>query len=120
MATFTYEALNTGGQEVKAELEAPSKEEAVAKIRGLGYFPTKITEKGAKKKISAKKAASRSKKKAAGAGFGWVGVKILTQFTRQLSTLQDAGLPLLRSIQILEAQQKPGQLKAILAEALTR
>ena len=55
MATFTYEALNSGGQEVKAELEAPSKEEAVAKIRGLGYFPTKITEKGAKKKVSAKR-----------------------------------------------------------------
>ena len=116
MATFTYEALNTGGQEVKAELEAPSKEEAVAKIRGLGYFPTKITEKGAKKKISAKKAALRSKKKAAGAGFGWVGVKILTQFTRQLSTLNDAGLPILRSIRILQEQAPPGLFRNVLKE----
>ena len=40
--------------------------------------------------------------------------KKLTLFTRQLSTLQDAGLPLLRSIQILEQQQKPGLLKSIL------
>jgi type IV pilus assembly protein PilC len=38
----------------------------------------------------------------------------MTTFTRQLSTLQDAGLPLLRSLQILESQQKPGQLKNIL------
>src|SRR5213075_2457295 len=35
-------------------------------------------------------------------------------FTRQLSTLQYAGLPILRSLQILEQQQKPGLLKAII------
>ncbi|MEZ6067505.1 MAG: type II secretion system F family protein [Planctomycetaceae bacterium] len=37
--------------------------------------------------------------------------KQLTQFTRQLSTLQDAGLPILRSLRILEGQAKPGPLK---------
>ncbi|MBN1490446.1 MAG: type II secretion system F family protein, partial [Phycisphaerae bacterium] len=36
------------------------------------------------------------------------------QFTRQLSTLQDAGLPVLRSLRILEQQQKPGQLRLII------
>ena len=46
--------------------------------------------------------------------FGGVSTKKLTLFTRQLSTLQDAGLPLLRSLQILESQQKPGKLKSIL------
>jgi len=45
---------------------------------------------------------------------GKVGQKQLTNFTRQFSTLQDAGLPILRSLQILEQQQKPGQLKQIL------
>ena len=35
----------------------------------------------------------------------------LTTFTRQLSILQDAGLPILRSLKILEEQQKPGRLK---------
>jgi type IV pilus assembly protein PilC len=35
----------------------------------------------------------------------------MTQFTRQLSTLQDAGLPILRSLRILEQQQKPGMLR---------
>ena len=38
----------------------------------------------------------------------------MTTFTRQLSTLQDAGLPLLRSLQILESQQKPGRLRTVL------
>jgi type IV pilus assembly protein PilC len=45
---------------------------------------------------------------------GGVPRKQLVNFTRQLSTLQDAGLPILRSLQILETQQKPGLLKAII------
>ncbi len=110
MSVFVYEALNSAGQEVRDEVEAPSKEEAVAKVRSLGYFPTKVTEKAGKKKVAAR-TTSGGKRKAAGTGFGWVSTKQLTQFTRQLSTLQDAGLPILRSIRILEQQQKPGMLK---------
>ncbi len=115
MAVFQYEALNSSGQEVRDEVEAPSREEAVAKVRSLGYFPTKVTEKAGKKKVGAKQT-SAAKKKAAGTGFGWVKTKILTQFTRQLSTLQDAGLPILRSIKILEQQQRPGMLKNVLKQ----
>lgn len=113
MPVFQYEALNSSGQEVKAELEAPSKEEAAAKVRSLGYFLTKdVVEKSGKKKTLAKKdATGQTRRKAAGTGLGWVGTKQLTQFTRQLSTLQDAGLPILRSIRILEQQAKPGMLK---------
>lgn len=115
MAVFQYEALNSSGQEVKDEVEAPSKEEAVAKVRSLGYFPTKVTEKSGKKKVGARQTTG-GKRKAAGTGFGWVGTKVLTQFTRQLSTLQDAGLPILRSIKILEQQQRPGMLKNVLKQ----
>ena len=117
MAVFTYQALNTSGQEVKDEVEAPTKEEAVAKVRSLGYFPTKVVEKAGKKRLAARKgAAGPKKRKAAGTGIGWVSTKLLTQFTRQLSTLQDAGLPILRSIKILEQQQKPGMLKKSLKQ----
>lgn len=119
MATFLYEAMSKDGKEVKDEIEALSTEEALAKIRGLGYFPTKIREKGAKKKI-AKAAAgvgAASRKRAAGAGgIGRVKIKLITQFTRQLSTLQDAGLPILRSLRILEQQQKPGRMKLIIRQ----
>lgn len=116
MAVFSYEALNSSGQEVKDEVEAPTKEEAVAKVRSLGYFPTKVTEKGGRKKVAARKDGGPGKRKAAGTGFGWVSLKTLTQFTRQLSTLQDAGLPILRSIRILEQQQRPGMLKSVLKQ----
>lgn len=116
MPVFTYEALNSSGQEIKDELEAPTKEEAVAKVKSLGYFPTKVSEKAGKKKIGAGRDAGIKRKKAAGAGFGWVSIKQLTQFTRQLSTLQDAGLPILRSIRILEQQAKAGMLKGSLKQ----
>ncbi|MBU0617627.1 MAG: type II secretion system F family protein, partial [Planctomycetes bacterium] len=117
MAVFTYQALNSSGQEVKDEVEAPTKEEAVAKVRSLGYFPTKVVEKAGRRRLAAKKgAAGPKKRKAAGTGIGWVSTKALTQFTRQLSTLQDAGLPILRSIKILEQQQKPGMLKKSLRQ----
>ncbi|MCH7814881.1 MAG: type II secretion system F family protein [Planctomycetes bacterium] len=109
MATYVYEAMNQAGQEVKDEVQAVSNEEALSKIRNLGYFPTRIREKGGKKKASA--APGRKKKKGGTITIGGVPSKIITQFTRQLSTLQDAGLPILRSLNILEQQQKPGLLK---------
>ncbi len=48
MGVFAYEAMNSSGQEVKDEIEAATTEEAIAKIRGKGYFPTKVREKAAK------------------------------------------------------------------------
>jgi type IV pilus assembly protein PilC len=113
MATFQYEAMNQSGQEVKDEIEAQTTEDALAKIRGLGYYPTKLKQKGGKKAEKGAAAGGPKKKKAVG-GIGRVKVKEITQFTRQLSTLQDAGLPILRSLRILEQQQKPGMMRAIL------
>ena len=46
MPKFQYEAMDSQGQEVKAELEALSSEEAISRIRNMGYFPTKVREKG--------------------------------------------------------------------------
>ena len=50
MPTYAYVAMNSSGQEVKEEVDANSSEEAIAKIRSKGYFPTKVKEKAAKKK----------------------------------------------------------------------
>ena len=112
MPTFQYEAMNAAGQEVKDEVEAVNSEEAITKIRNQGYFPTKVRQKGGAKRAAA--AGGPAKKKRGGGGVGGVSVKQLTQFTRQLSTLMDAGLPILRSLRILEQQQKPGPLRVSL------
>ncbi len=124
MATYVYEALNAAGKPEKGRIEADSSDAAIAAIRQNGFFPTTVREEkvgGSGKKESGKKSAkakSAKKKKGFNISIGGVKTKILTQFTRQLSTLQDAGLPLLRSLQILEQQQKPGKLKSILVDVV--
>jgi type IV pilus assembly protein PilC len=114
MAIFQYEAMDAKGQEVRAEIEAASQEEAITKIRALGHFPTQVRLKG--KRAAA--AAAGPKKKGKSLTLGRVGGKQLTQFTRQMSTLQDAGLPILRSLRILEDQTKPGVLKNALQDII--
>lgn len=111
MPTYHYEAMDAKGKEVKDVIEALSNEEAISKIRNLGYFPTKIREKGGRRRAKSG-AKAKGPQRPRGTG-GKVAVKLLTQFTRQLSTLQDAGLPILRSLRILEQQQKPGTLKNV-------
>jgi type IV pilus assembly protein PilC len=115
MPVYTYEAMNSSGQEVRDEIEATTSDEAIAKIRNKGFFPTKIKEKAQKKSAKKQKEASQSgPTRKMPISIGGVPRKQLVAFTRQLSTLQDAGLPILRSLQILEQQQKPGLLKAII------
>ncbi|MBM4018253.1 MAG: type II secretion system F family protein [Planctomycetes bacterium] len=114
MATFQYEAMDSRGQEVRAEVEAVNQEEAITKIRALGHFPTQVRPKGKKGPAPA----AEPKKKARSFAIGRVNAKQLTQFTRQMSTLQDAGLPILRSLRILEGQTKPGVLKNSLMDVI--
>ncbi|MEM1355630.1 MAG: type II secretion system F family protein [Planctomycetota bacterium] len=127
MPTYTFEALNEAGKPQKGTISAASSEEAIARIRSQGYFPTSVREQKSKKgkggggSAGAAPAAGKSgaKKKKSGEisiNIGGVSKKHLTQFTRQLSTLQDAGLPILRSLSILEQQQKPGLLKNTLGQ----
>lgn len=111
MPMFKYEALDAQGVGVKDEIEALSQKEAVSKIRNMGYFPTKVQQAGAKKRAAARAVARPRKRRGAG---GRVKVKLVTQFARQLSTLQDAGLPILRSLRILQEQQKSGTFKRVI------
>ncbi|NCX97890.1 MAG: type II secretion system F family protein [Planctomycetia bacterium] len=105
MPTYLFEAIDaTTGKEIRDTVDAATEAEAQATIRSMGYMVTKIK---AKKAV----AAGTAKKKNRGFVFGKVKGKDLTLFTRQLSILQDAGLPILRSLKILAQMQKPGRLK---------
>jgi len=110
MPTYHFEAMDSTGTEIKDVIEAASQEEAQQTIRQRGYFVTKIAVKKTRKDAKAK-AGATGKKKSRGIVIGGVSSKQLTAFTRQLSILQDAGLPILRSLKILENQAKPGRLK---------
>ena len=93
MPTFSYEAMSAQGKEVKDDIEVLSSEEAISKIRDLGYFPTKIREKGGRRKARVAGASSMTTAKRPRGTGGRTPTKLLTAFTRQLSTLQEAGLP---------------------------
>jgi type IV pilus assembly protein PilC len=110
MPTFQFEAMDATGQEIRDEIDAPSEEEAQTTIRQMGYFVTKISVK----KSVAKTGAGGKKKRPFAIGGGKP--KHVTAFTRQLSILQDAGLPILRSLKILENNSKPGKLKNALMD----
>src|SRR5437016_13793311 len=103
MATFTFEAVDSKGNKVKKEVDASDREDAMTKIKGMGLYPTKVKEKdGGGGAAVQQQAQAGAKPRARVLSFGGVGLRALTTFTQQLSTLQDAGLPIVRSIRIPE------------------
>src|SRR5688500_14956974 len=126
MPKFNYVAMDSRGKETKGTLDVANQNEAISRLKEMGYFPTKVTEaekpkeKGKEKKAGT--AAGGKPKKKGGInikipGFGGkVKTKILTTFTRQLATLVDAGLPLLRGLRVLEKQERNATLRDIIGD----
>lgn len=114
MSIFQYSAVDNKGQTVKDRIEASSSDDAIAKIRSLGRFPTNIKEVRLRQKAgegSTETTPPVKKRREISFSIGGVKSKELTTFTRQLSTLQDAGLPIIRGLKILASQMKKGLLK---------
>ncbi len=126
MARFTYIALDARGQESTGLVEAVSNNDAIGQLRQAGYFPTNVAEEGraiarrdgkapkiAKAAVARAAAPSTTKKKGI-VLFEKKTVKprVLMIFTRQLATLIDAGLPLLRALTVLAKQERDKVLKA--------
>src|SRR5947209_19440779 len=101
MPTFQYEAMDHAGKEVKDSIDASTQEEAQQLIRQKGFFVTKISERAAKAKKKAGANKKRTGKRKKAFTIGKISTKHLCTFTRHLSTLQDAGLPILRHLKIL-------------------
>src|SRR5688572_10219009 len=108
MAKFEYIALDARGQESQGVIEASTSNDAVGQLRQAGYFPTSVVEEGkgapaktSKKVVKQMKQAAAPKAKKGGITLfarKSVSGKVLMIFTRQLATLIDAGLPLLRGL----------------------
>ena len=114
MSIFQYSAVDNKGQTVKDRIEASSSDDAIAKIRALGCFPTNVKEVHIRRKAGETPDTTSTpakKRREISFSIGGVKSKVLTTFTRQLSTLQDAGLPIIRGLKILASQMKKGLLK---------
>ena len=133
MATFQYIAKDSSGNEQRGTVEAGDRNSAIAAVRAQGLLPTALGEvKSASSVAPAKKAKggpATAKPKAKTGALnkdikinikmpkflqGRIKTKVLTQFTRQLATLVNAGLPLMRGIEVLKRQMKdPRMLEAL-------
>ncbi len=112
MPKYAYKAMNKEGKETFGVVEAENQALAINDVRQLGLYPTNI--RAARK--SDEKRARKEKKGINDLYFGGVKLKQIVLMTRQLSTLIDAGLPLLRSLNVLISQMKPSKLRDILKE----
>ena len=109
MPTFQFEAIDAAtGKEIRDTVDAANETEAKATIRSMGYMVTKLKARKAKTGAAG---GGGGRKPGRSFAIGGVSTKDLTMFTRQLSILQDAGLPILRSLKLLAEMQKPGRLK---------
>src|SRR4051812_21284022 len=120
MPKFEYVALDARGQESRGVIEASTSNDVVGQLRQAGFFPTSVVEEGkggvkvAKKTQKAIKAAAAPKAKKGGITLfqkKTISSKTLMIFTRQLATLIDAGLPLLRGLTVLAKQEKDEVLR---------
>ena len=131
MATFQYIAKDASGNETRGQIEAGDRNSAIAAVRAQGLFPTALGE--VKRAASTPAAAPKKAPKRGGPApapaakkgglhkeiniklpnwmRGKIKTKVLTQFTRQLATLVNAGLPLMRGIEVLKRQMKDAQMK---------
>lgn len=118
MPRFEYIALDARGQESRGVMDAPNPNDVVGQLRQAGYFPTSVAEEGKgggavakqnKKQQKAMAAASAPKAKKGSITLfqkKTIKSKTLMIFTRQLATLIDAGLPLLKGLGVLAKQEK--------------
>ena len=119
MANYQYSALDPKGEQTTGVISATSESEAIQQLRAKGLYPTQISEEGAAKgkgkgKVVPLKAKGKAKVSTVSKGKvgGSVKPKNLAMFTRQLATLIDSGLPLLRSLTVLEKQEPNPVLRA--------
>lgn len=104
MLTYTYTALNpTTGQKIKADIEAENESTAAKLLIDRGLAPLDIT---AKAQSAAKSFSKR------------VPTKQRVIFSRQLSTLINAGLPLLQSLSTVKNQTKHKGLNDVIGRVI--
>jgi len=101
MADFTYDAINSQGQHVNGTITAGTREEAVKNLRDQGSKPLSVKESKAKSKL--------------GGGGGKVKQRDLVIFTRELSTMISAGVPLPRALATLAGQVENKYFKEVIS-----
>ena len=128
MPTYSFTAMDSNGKEQTGTVEASSQGAAISIIKEQGMFPTRVEDQTVAAK-AAKKAGKKTPAKGKAANKSAMNMEIrlpsfmsrvkpkqLMTYTRQLATLINAGLPLMRSLQVILRQEKHPQLRKATAE----
>lgn len=124
MTSYAYQAVDSAGQPMRGTLAVPNQNEALRRIREMGLFPLKLTERRPERSFPAparlpdKRVRTLARLSRISIPFlqGRVKPRTLAVFTRQLATLIDAGMPLLRGLRILQQQETNPRLKRIVGQ----
>lgn len=119
MNTYAYEAVNAGGLTSRGIIEVADQTEAVRRIKEMGLFPTRVSEKRSQR-FTTRLPKTTNDNAARRVRFQLFEPRVkpaaLAVLTRQMATLVEAGLPLLRGLKILEQQETHPRLKRVLGE----
>ena len=116
MATYVYTAVDGNGKELKGKIQATTEDMAALELRKKGLFPTMVRSEIKDKIAKRKKNKTAAEMKGFSIGGGKIRKKDLMVVTRQLATLLEAGLPLIRSLRTLERQTKKIGIKKVLGK----
>src|ERR1041385_3640609 len=117
MSAYCYEAVDPGGLKIQGTIEVADQSEALRRIKEMGLFPTKIAEARERRRrvlVAARTNAIHRRILTLRLPRGRVKPRVLAVFTRQLATLLDAGMPLLRGLRTLREQEENPTLKRVL------
>ncbi len=128
MNTFTYTAFNSRGKLFRGSVQEKTWTQALRRVKEMGLFPTSVKEKshGSARTSSAGKtklptpsavAATRSRRPLSITG--GISVRVLSAFTRQMATLLEAGIPILRALRSIIQQEENRTLRTILRKVIT-
>ena len=107
MARFTYRAKRGPKEEVSGSIEAENKNAALHRLTAMGYFPISIEQEDIERSALRRNPFLYFRK---------VSIRDLSIFTRQLSDLLEAGLPLIRALSVLQKQTGNRFLQSVIAD----
>jgi type IV pilus assembly protein PilC len=117
MSSYCYEAVDAGGLKIQGALDVTDQREALKRIKEMGLFPTKVAQATPFWRKSGRAwAVPKMFKLRVRLPGRKIKPAVLTVFTRQLATLIDVGMPLLRGLRILQEQAENRALKRVITD----
>jgi type IV pilus assembly protein PilC len=116
MSNYVYEAVDAGGSRSQGALDVTDQSEALKRIREMGLFPTTVRQAMPFLPRRQPLAVRKTFQIPRWMSEGRIRPAVLAVFTRQLATLVDVGMPLLRGLRLLQEQEEDRTLRRVITE----